>query len=181
MGFRYRLRIAVVVSATAFAVFVDYGYSLSTSADHESALRSHIAELLAVIDLYPMEGHGWATPAVEMLIQIGEPALLPTLDAFVASEDRGTRSRCTVVIGSITRQIVVEQLGIVLDPAEMETNFDAYQDKEIAIANAHYDLWRAIGDLDHSAPLGARAASVARWKQWLKTVARVPDIRPSNR
>lgn len=111
-----------------------------------------VRALLARIDENPNPLHRNYTPAVNALIEIGEPALLPTLELMLA-DDRNTRLRTQTVIESVT----AEQNGFVFGQGWKRPGGEA----------AYRKLWSELGELNWEDPKAKRAASVELWKKWL--------------
>lgn len=112
-----------------------------------------IPSLLAQIDEEPDKLHSDSTPAVEALIEIGEPALAPVLELML-SPNRETRMRAQKVLEGVTLRLHGFRPGHGWDDRSHEDDWRRF--------------WKSLGGLDWDAPEAERAATVARWREWLR-------------
>jgi len=94
--------------------------------------------------------HADRTPAVECLIEIGEPALPPLVDRL-ESDDRDTRMHAERAVQGITRR---------------RFGFDGLAWPEGAMEQ-WMDWWAAIG-FDNAATMQQRTEAIHRLRVWLK-------------
>jgi len=134
-------------------------------------LEKEIKGLIKKINVSdPLEhgGHGY-TPAVDRLIKIGIPSLLPCLDA-IADGDEDTRDHAALVIGDIMSKLH----GFV--PGK------GYPDEEFGSSQMQKDLRALIlslGYLRNDDPPEKRAQAIVKWRKWIKEEGykkiKVPD------
>jgi hypothetical protein len=116
-------------------------------------MTEDVARLIATINDNADPSHGDLTPSVHALVRLGLtalPAVLPVLE----SEDKWTRLRAQRVLEGATRHWVRERT-----PERPMTRKADY---------AWMKLWQDNGSYDWEAPADARAASLARWRAWLR-------------
>jgi len=109
-------------------------------------------ELAATINEQPDSLHADYTPSVYALVRLGLaalPAVLPLLE----SEDRFTRMRAQRVLEGVTRDWSKRNA-----PAQTRPGGE----------HRWRALWSENGSYDWQADTAARAASIARWKEWLR-------------
>ncbi len=95
---------------------------------------------------------GGYTPAVNRLIEIGDPSLCQTLD-FMLAPDEETRQHALRVISGVTMEMYGFKFGRGWPSAEDERSWK--------------DFWKSMGDLRSNDPVDQRAEKVYRWKRWL--------------
>ncbi len=121
------------------------------------ATAERVKTLLARIGDDPDPLHIDFTPAVSELIDVGVPAILPTLDLML-SDDKLTRMRAQHVIEGV--------MGV-------EYGFVSGQGwKKVGGEEQWRKLWAELGDLDYQASLEKRLTSVTLWKRWLASRAK---------
>lgn len=109
-----------------------------------SSIESQVEACLRTIDHDPDPGHSERTPSVACLIDLGRPALAPTIP-LLSAQSSSTRARASRVIEQITRRI----FGF-----DGRAWSDADRDRWMA-------WWSQIG-YDHGAPADQRAAAIVR-------------------
>jgi hypothetical protein len=114
------------------------------------SVENQIRQLIDTIDDDHDLIHADYTPSVHRLIEIGEPAIIPTLDLML-SDDRLTRMRAQNVLHAITRKLHGFSPGHGWRCKDGEEKWKRF--------------WAGMGDLDWEAPKEQRIASVARWKE----------------
>ena len=121
------------------------------------ATAERVKTLLARIDDDPDPLHIDFTPTVHELINVGVPAILPTLDLML-SDDNLTRMRAQRVIEGV--------MGV-------EYGFVSGQGwKKVGGEEQWRKQWAELGDLDYQASSEKRLASVTLWKSWLASRAK---------
>jgi hypothetical protein len=126
------------------------------------ATVERVKTLLARINDDPDILHADYTPAVHELVQVGEPALAPTLELML-SDDRHTRMRAQRVLEGVT----LVQHGFVFGQGWKEDQGE----------KRHRKFWSELGKLDYDAPPDKRAAGVAMWKKWLAGRVRASPVK----
>jgi len=116
-------------------------------------MSQDIPSLLARIDEEPDKLHSDMTPAVEALIEIGEPALGPVLELML-SPGRETRMHAQRVLEGVTLRLHGFRPGQGWDDQSREDDWRRF--------------WKSLGDLDWDAPEASRADAVALWREWLR-------------
>src|SRR3954447_6369348 len=115
-------------------------------------MQNEIKSLTRRINDDPDKLHGDSTPAVDRLIEIGEPALEPALE-LISSADRETRMRAQRVLEGVTMRSHGFRPG------------EGWRDRDAE--EAWRQLWASLGNLDWDAPAARRAEAVERWRAWL--------------
>jgi hypothetical protein len=115
-------------------------------------VQNEISSLLRRINDDPDKLHGDSTPAVERLIDLGEPALAPVLELMLAS-DSDTRLRAQRVLEGVT----MASQGFRRGQGWLETEGEERWRR----------FWASLGNLDWRAPAERRAEAVARWHAYL--------------
>jgi hypothetical protein len=113
---------------------------------------SEAERLAQTINEQPDSLHGDYTPAVHALVRLGLAAL-PVVVPLLESEDRFTRLRAQRVLEGVTREWVKRSAAPKTRPGA------TYRWRA---------LWSENGDYDWQADAAARAASVTRWREWLR-------------
>lgn len=115
-----------------------------TMTEPAAPVPAEVEACLATIDRDPDPGHGDRTPSVACLIELGRPALAPTVE-LLAADSSSTRARATRVIQQISKR----SFGF-----DGETWSDADRERWTA-------WWAAIG-YDPSGPADARGPAIER-------------------
>lgn len=113
-----------------------------------------VPELIRDLTRDAPDGSGPHSPALDELIDIGEPALEPLLEVMLT--DREGRRRCAEkgVYVIFARQCGLPKRGG-WDEVELQENCRT--------------AWGCLGNLDASASLDDRQRAVELWRQWLAT------------
>lgn len=127
--------------------------AIRSNAAHQLCIMKHpkaVAACIKTINDLENINHLDYTPSVSYLIEMGEPALLPLLDA-VSSGDETTRLRICTAIERITYNVWV-------DP----------KTKDKSSKEKKWKKWWATIDLKYNGNKDEREAAVNRLKEWLK-------------
>lgn len=114
--------------------------------------QDEIEKLIERIDENPDWLHSDYTPAVDRLIEIGEPALGPAVELLL-SERRVTRMRAQRVLEGVTMRMFGFRPGRGWNSPEQSEEWET--------------LWESLGDISYDDPRESREAAVDSWERWL--------------
>jgi hypothetical protein len=121
------------------------------------SIPERVAYWIARIDDRPDPAHPDWTPAVHELIDIGEPALLPTLELMLREDSQETRFHADRVLSGI----LLVHNGFVFGQGWQNTE-DPHRMEE-----AFRQQWKELGSMDWQASREERLASVELWRKWV--------------
>lgn len=142
----------------------------------EEALRLKISVYLAAIDDRAIDGHAWDIPEVHALIEIGEPALVLSLDTFSKSNNELIQDRLLAVISGIMEDVLASELGIDLAALSAavvtDDDFNAYMEEQDRLNMAFETLWKQLGGRDPfgHVPESEHVQFVTKCKAWYRGV-----------